>query len=237
MKKYAFISLSIILLISGNLFAQVANPETYLSALKKEMQIQWPQNRTLNIIFHGHSVPSGYFVTPVVNTLEAYPHLTLIKIKELYPYTVTNCIVTAIGGENSEQGAKRFKKDVLSLNPDVIFIDYALNDRGIGLDKARKAWESMIKKALRQNIPVVLLTPTPDKSENILDPENILAKHSEQIRELAKKYKVGLVDSYEEFRKHVKNGEPLDEYMSQVNHPNRKGHELVTTLIMNYLIP
>ena len=25
------------------------------------MQIKWPRNRTINIVFHGHSVPAGYF--------------------------------------------------------------------------------------------------------------------------------------------------------------------------------
>ena len=150
MKKLIIFTVSFFFISVGKISAQIADPDIYLTECKNEMKKKWPQNRTLNIIFHGHSVPSGYFNTPIVNTLEAYPHYTLQKIKALYPYTVTNCIVTAIGGENSLQGAKRFKKDVLSLHPDVIFIDYALNDRPIGLNKAYKAWEAMIKMALRK---------------------------------------------------------------------------------------
>ncbi len=49
-----------------------------------------------------------------------------------------NDIKTTIGGENAEQRAKRFTKDVLSKQPDIIFIDYALNDRKIGLERAKK---------------------------------------------------------------------------------------------------
>ena len=49
--------------------AQIAEKETYLADFKKELSKQWPDNRTLNIVFHGHSVPSGYFKTPAVNTL------------------------------------------------------------------------------------------------------------------------------------------------------------------------
>ena len=233
MKKYGQLLLSLCFCI-GTLQAQIADPATYLDAVKQEMQKEWPGNRTLNIIFHGHSVPSGYFVTPNVNTLEAYPHKTLQKIKEKYPYTVTNCIVTAIGGENSEQGAKRFKKEVLALKPDVILIDYALNDRGIGLEKARKAWESMIKQAIKKKIPVLLLSPTPDQSEDILDPENVLAKHTKQIRELAEKYHIGFIDSYTAFKKQIEDKHPLTDYMSQINHPNAKGHEIVANLIIKY---
>jgi len=50
--------------------AQIADSATYLNDLKLEMKIEWPKNRTINIVFHGHSVPAGYFKTPQVNTIE-----------------------------------------------------------------------------------------------------------------------------------------------------------------------
>lgn len=102
---------------------------------------KWPDNRTVNLVFHGHSVPSGYANTPNVKTLQAYPHQVLEAVKEIYPYAVVNSITTSIGGENAEQGAKRFKQEVLPHRPDILFIDYALNDRSIGLERALKAWE------------------------------------------------------------------------------------------------
>jgi len=37
-----------------------AVPSTYLNELKTEMQAEWPNNRTINLVFHGHSVPAGY---------------------------------------------------------------------------------------------------------------------------------------------------------------------------------
>ncbi|MBN8788466.1 MAG: hypothetical protein J0I84_15360, partial [Terrimonas sp.] len=46
---------------------------TYLSSLHQLFKAQWPNNRTINIVFHGHSVPAGYFKTPDIKTLEAYP--------------------------------------------------------------------------------------------------------------------------------------------------------------------
>jgi hypothetical protein len=32
----------------------------------------------------------------------------------------------------------------------VFFIDYALNDRGLGLEKSYKAWDEMIKKGKKK---------------------------------------------------------------------------------------
>jgi len=55
-----------------------------------------------------------------VHTLQAYPQLVLSQVKEKYPFAVVNSIVTAIGGENSEQGVARFDSTVLNHKPDVL---------------------------------------------------------------------------------------------------------------------
>jgi lysophospholipase L1-like esterase len=206
----------------------------YLSILKAELQKKSPENRTINLVFHGHSVPAGYFVTPVVNTFGSYPFLLLKELKEIYPFAVINVINTAIGGENSKSGAQRFDTDVLTHKPDIIFIDYGLNDRPIGLGRARNAWEEMIEKALEKNIKVVLLTPSPDLTSDILDAENELAKHAAQIRKLSEKYSVGLVDVYEKFRQIAASGDSLSKYMSQLTHPNEKGHAVIAGEILQF---
>ncbi|MFA5817552.1 MAG: GDSL-type esterase/lipase family protein [Bacteroidales bacterium] len=218
---------------SAKLIAQ-ANPADYLSNIKEELKKEWPGNRTINLVFHGHSVPAGYFKTPLVNTLDSYPYQLLMELKALYPYAVINVINTAIGGENSESGAKRFADNVLIYKPDVLFIDYALNDRGIGPEKSKKAWESMITGALNRNIKIILLTPSPDQTVSILESGNVLETHAVQIRNLAKEYGIGLADSYAAFRQIAASGKPLSDYMSQVNHPNKQGHWVIMQEILKY---
>jgi acyl-CoA thioesterase I len=211
-----------------------AKPPVYLEQVKEELGKRWPGNRTINLVFHGHSVPAGFFKTPVVNTLESYPYLLLAELKKQYPYAVINVINTAIGGENSISGAKRFDKEVLVYQPDVLFIDYALNDRGPGIEKAKVAWESMIKKAIKRGIKVILLTPSPDQDVDLSVTGNVLEVHAEQIRGLAAKYEIGLADSYRAFKGIVAAGNPVKEYMSQVNHPNKQGHQLIVQEILPY---
>ncbi len=220
-------------LISVTSFAQ-AEPSGYLLNIKEELKKKWPENRTVNLVFHGHSVPSGYFRTPDVRTLEAYPHQVLRELKEQYPTAVINVIVTAIGGENSEQGEKRFEREVLVHRPDVLFIDYALNDRKLGLDKAKVATEKMIRKASKKGIPVVLLTPSPDLTEDIKADNNPLDQFANQIRNLARQYGAGLVDSYAAFKNLALKGEDLTGYMAQSNHPNEKGHAIIANEILKY---
>ena len=209
----------------------------YLDSILNEMAEKWPNNRCINIVCHGHSVPAGYFATPFVDTFHAYPHLLHRMIKERFPFAVTNVIVTAIGGENSVQGAKRFETDVLTHKPDILIIDYSLNDRAGGLESAAAAWEEMIQKALAQNIKVILCTPTWENSYYRQD-ENWqrLVLHAKQVRALAEKYNIGLADSFEAFSRQVTRPEDLVQYLSHVNHPTKAGHELVAKEIAKYFV-
>ncbi len=219
----------------NNQKSAIAEKSTYLADISSLLKQKWPNNRIINIVCHGHSVPAGYFKTPNINTFGAYPFLFHQGLKNKFPFAEINVIVTAIGGENSEQGEKRFGQDVLCCSPDLILIDYALNDRSIGLKRAKKAWKSMIEKALAKGIKVILLTPTGDKSVDINDPKDPLSRHAEQIRDLAREYHVGLVDSYATFQKYVNDGGSLDDLMAQVNHPNKKGHELVVEQLLQWI--
>lgn len=232
--KLIYLFFCVNLFFQSNLYSQQTTHLDYLAEIKNELSKEWPQNRTINFVFHGHSVPSGYFKTPAVNTLSAYPHLFFHSIKGKYPYAVINAITTSIGGENAVSGCKRFKKDVLSHHPDVIFIDYALNDRIAGLEKSEKAWRKMIEMALKQNIKVILLTPSPDLSEQVSDPLSPLAKHAAMIRKLAIEYQIGLADSFACFQILEKDNKYIKDYMSQSNHINEKGHHIVAKEIMKY---
>jgi lysophospholipase L1-like esterase len=236
MKKFHII-LPIFFLLTYNTVAQaeVISSANYLDNVKSELYKTWPDNKTINLVFHGHSVPSGYFKTPKVNTLASYPYKVLKKIKQHYPHAVVNSITTSIGGEHSEEGAERLKKEVLVHRPDVLIVDYALNDRSIGLARAKVAWEKMIVEAKEYGCKIILLTPTPDLDENITSPESKLNIHARQIRKLAEKYGVGLVDSYGLFQK-IAEKEDLSGYMAQTNHINEKGHEIVAKAIGNFFI-
>lgn len=233
--KYIFAAITFLCLslfsLSG--FTQ-ASQENYLKEIKEELKKTWPHNRTINLVFHGHSVPTGYFRTPRINTFQSYPFLLLKELKSIYPTAAINVITTSIGGENSEQGEKRFKKEVLVHRPDVLFIDYALNDRSIGLERSKNAMEKMIKKALKKDIKVILLTPSPDLQVDLTQPDNQLEQFTDQLIQLAREYEIGLVDSYALFEEKAEAGEDIKPYMAQSNHPNGKGHQVIADEIVEY---
>lgn len=215
----------------------IADRRTYLREIVNLLLAQWPNNRTVNIVCHGHSVPAGYFATPLVDTFNAYPALLHQGLKHRFPYAVINVIVTAVGGEGSPKGADRFAADVLCHRPDILTIDYGLNDRRPGLAWAESSWRAMIEASLAQGIKVLLLTPTADNS-GMLDPAGEswqdLIRHTEQIRRLAGEYEVGLVDSFAAFRAYVAGGGEYSDLLAWSNHPNRNGHELVARHLLRW---
>lgn len=231
--KKKLISSFLLILTVFSADAQVADTVEYLREIKQELNAVWPKNKRINLVFHGHSVPAGYWNNHEVHTLESYPNLLLKQLKEKYPYAVINVIVTAIGGENSIHGEARFEKEVLVHNPDVLFIDYALNDRFSDLEKTKAATESMISMAKSRNIKVILITSSPDQRIDVSDPVNPLEPYVVQIRELAMKHKTGLADPYATFRQIVRGGK-LTDVMSSVNHPNQAGHMVIVEAIKPY---
>jgi hypothetical protein len=75
----------------------MADPAQYLLDLVHAALGMWPDNRSLMIACHGHSVPAGYFATPLVDTFSAYPHLWHRRLKERFPWAIFNVVTTAIG--------------------------------------------------------------------------------------------------------------------------------------------
>jgi acyl-CoA thioesterase I len=208
----------------------IADPATYLKENVEElMRGGGPWYR---IACHGHSVPGGHTVDPLMEIETAYPMVWRRKLVRKFPYRGINVIVTAVGGENSPSGAERFERDVLTLNPSIITIDYGVNDRGCGLKEAEAAWRQMIEQSLERKIKVLLLTPTFDVRP---EKEGTLDDHVHQISDLASEYEVGLVDSYHVFTRYIESGGHVNEIMSVAHHPNDLGHELVARELMRWI--
>jgi lysophospholipase L1-like esterase len=201
-------------------------PPQVPAALMAELGKSWPHNRTIHLVFHGHSVPAGYHRTPEVKPFDSYPLLTVQRVQQAHPHAVVNAIVTAIGGEDSVKGAARFSRDVLSLRPDLIFIDYALNDRRVPPAEVEKAWRSMAREAKARGVPVVFVTPTGARGVVIGDAADPLEVRAALIRRLAAEEGVLLADVWADWQAELRRGTDQDALLSQANHPNREGHEI-----------
>lgn len=209
---------------------------TYLDNIKHELTKKFPTNRTINFVFHGHSVPAGYHEGGIIKPFESYPLLFLRLLKEDYPYASVNIINTSVGGATSREGYANIEV-ALSHHPDVLILDFGLNDRKLSMDSSRFYWQGMIQKALSRNIKVIALTPSPDLKDDITDSQSKLSIISGQIIDIAIENRIGYVDVRAAFRELVLSGKNLKKYMAIHHHPNIHGHKIIADKLYQYLNP
>ncbi|NOI18059.1 SGNH/GDSL hydrolase family protein [Vibrio coralliilyticus] len=184
------------------------------------------------MVFHGHSVPSGYRQTPLVKTFTAYPHLVVRSLSKRYDKAMINSIVTAYPSENSSSGLKRFARDVLSKQPDIIFVDYGVNDFAIGVDKSISNINEMVKLASIQSVPIVLVGPFMDIQTFEQYEGRTISLFTRKYMQYAQENNIIFINSYKLYRQSCYKPENLYICMSSPAHPNDRGHQLISDEIL-----
>jgi len=170
-------------------------------------------------------------------------------------------INAGIGGDHTGDARARFEKDVRAHQPDVVVIQFGINDAAVDVWKDPPATESRVSLAdfeanLRYLIDtlaadggqVILMTPNPLRwnakmremygkspyDPNVEDGFNVrLKEYAAKVRELAKEKKLALVDVYQLFEKHgAKDGRSVDELLLDGIHPNEVGQRIVADALL-----
>lgn len=82
----------------------------------------------LNVVFIGGSITFGIGLGVGETETISYPALVTSWLQETYPNVNINMTKAAIGGAGSMWGAHCVKEDVLSHDPDLVFLEFAVND-------------------------------------------------------------------------------------------------------------
>ncbi|MGZ0655707.1 SGNH/GDSL hydrolase family protein [Coraliomargarita sp. W4R72] len=72
-------------------------------------------------------------------------------LEEQYPKTTITGIHAAIGGVGSSVGVFRIEKDALASQPDLLFVEFAVNDASATPENITKAMEGIIRKTWKAN--------------------------------------------------------------------------------------
>ncbi len=76
---------------------------------------------------------------------------SLAHFKQVYPNVKFTEINAAIGGTGSDLGAFRVQQDVLSKQPDLLFVEFAVNDGGAAPDQIIRCMEGIVRQTWRAN--------------------------------------------------------------------------------------
>ncbi|MBR3759809.1 MAG: SGNH/GDSL hydrolase family protein [Ruminococcus sp.] len=134
-------------------------------------------------------------------------------------------INAGMSGTSSAVGLMRAQRDILDKNPDVIFVEFSVNDHPEEIYK--KSFESLIKKCLTQeNAPAVIIIINRAKGGYSMQ---------EQMMAVGKHYDVPVISMDNALTKAFDSGMLVkDDYFSDEYHPHAEGNALISDSIAYY---
>lgn len=179
------------------------------------------ENVTLGFI--GGSITEGYNA----GTKDIYAKLTYDFFKENYGTGDNVHYVNAgLSGTPSILGLIRSDRDLFKYEPDIIFIEFAVNDGTANIDST--GYESLVYKALTQpNEPAVVLLYSVVKSGYTCQDNMNLITFQYDLPKISVKNAIW---------PYIENGGlTWEEWSNDESHPNERGCKLYADFIINYL--
>lgn len=174
----------------------------------------------VTIAFIGGSITEGLTAGPE----KCWAKLTYDRLCEKYPDTKINYVNAGLSGTPSVLGNIRLQRDVLDYDPDMVFVEFAVND---GNDQIYKdSYDAMVRKILSQEKqPAVALYFTVIKSGHTCE---------EYMSQVGKAYGLPMVSLNSVLSHEFETGRmKWEDYSDDESHPNEWGHKMTADLIMN----
>lgn len=152
-----------------------------------------------------------------------WPYQVASGLRSDYPQTKIYTSNVAIGGEGTLRGIHRLEDEVLSVKPDLILLEYLINDACSGNDQAiEKTVRSILRRICGEGIACLIVTN--NGMNPVFSPHgstrNFLAYH-ELYRRLAAEFQVAFIGGFDYFMQLHRYGKYyLTELKgNMVNHP------------------
>ncbi|WP_138475603.1 SGNH/GDSL hydrolase family protein [Dyadobacter bucti] len=117
----------------------------------------------------GKEVRIAYIGGSITEANNGWRDLTFKWFREKYPVTPFYEINATIGGTGSDLGVFRMDNDVLVHEPDLVFVEFAVNDFGRDQGEIRKTMEGIVRKTWKK-YPSADICFTYTLAENMLEP-------------------------------------------------------------------
>lgn len=178
----------------------------------------------VTIAFLGGSITRGFAAT---SPQLCYAGRTFSWWQKKFPETEFDYINAGIGATDSEYGAARLDEHVLRYDPDLVFVEYSVNDENT--EHYKETYESLIRKIyFSKKKPAVILL------HNVYYESG---KSAQDIHvEIAKHYDLPSLSVKETIYRAMQEGKfVMAEIAEDGLHPTDKGHEYVAGLLCAYL--
>lgn len=171
----------------------------------------------------GGSITQG---TAASNSSGCYASLFFKWWQEKFPECEINTVNAGIGGTDSYLGVHRADEQLLSYEPDVVVIEFSVNDTDAVMNKY--SYDSLVRKVLSagNNPAVILLFTTQENGTSLQDVH----------KEIGAAYGLPMISYREAVYPEVEAGTINWKDISPDNiHPNDVGHGIIGQLLSRYL--
>jgi len=136
---------------------QVVLSEVENEALKSRIEAAFPGD-TINISYIGGSITYGDGTKGAAGYANSWASLVTAKFAELCPDKTVTSNNVAISDTLAEFGMYRFKRSVVEKDPDIVFIEYGINNRNSPSEELGNKYEGMIRTLLEmEEVPYVVI--------------------------------------------------------------------------------
>ena len=156
----------------------------------------------------------------------AYAYRVYEWLRRKFPNTAFTYINAGIGGTTSHFGAARVKEDLLTYAPDLVFLDFTVNDDAT--DFFRETYEGVVRQILFSKKAPALVPVYHIYYQNGMNAERVHAK-------ICRHYKLPVISMRPLYQKLLDGELELEEITTDGLHPNDYGHKLVADLIIETL--
>jgi lysophospholipase L1-like esterase len=191
----------------------------------------------LNVVFLGGSLTWGANATDP--QLFSYRAHLMRKFQERYPHAPLRYWDTSIGGQGSQLAVFRLNRDVLSRQPDLLFLEFAVNDGPSETDEERLAsYEALVRRVIREAACPIIISILAVR-EDVIGAPMQRPRHAAHEK-IAAAYNCGLALTVPWIRKQVGSGRVKIENLwanpnwpnpKDVTHPGNRGYELFAEVI------
>lgn len=198
----------------------VGNTERIQAAIARAQR-----GEAITIAYLGGSITEGASAKPQATKCYAYLSAQLFAEKFMPDASKLMYVNAGISGTPSLLGITRVEQDVLSKKPDIVFVEFAVNDSGDAV--SRDVYESLVRKLLNSETkPAVILLFT------VLNSGNTSQGHMQQI---GQQYDLGMISVKDAIWPEITLGNmKWSDYSADYAHPTTEGHAFVADLIGNY---
>lgn len=182
----------------------------------------------VKIVAFGDSITAGFAVR------HGFPHFWKQMLADKYPEARIKMINAGTSGDTTLDGLAKLDWSVLSHNPDLVTVNFGINDcvMGLSLEEFGSNFAEIAERIISNKSELLLLSSQPLETPGY---DKLVLPYYQAIEEIARGLDVGFVDVYRAWMDQIDQGTPLSSLiLSGLDHPNEEGYKIMAEELIKF---